>query len=217
MEKEIQIPEQILELLNQKSYQQLSEIERELVLAHLSESEYIELHQASAHSLSYFKDEIKPSEMVRLQLAKAFAEQHQKPVSVFHYRIEIWKIAAILIPLFFAGIWTFNRQLSAQQLAGIVVRDTIFVQQKIKDVQHIIDTVIEYRELAVKQKVKASRKQNIDAHYLAQDTNLYRLQQQLNIGIRTLQAEDLNKSLEPKNGKSMEQDELLKHFSFAKI
>ncbi|MES2479124.1 MAG: hypothetical protein V4561_08555 [Bacteroidota bacterium] len=217
MEKETKMPMQILELIERSNFNQLSDIDRKSVLEHISESEYEELREAYHNGRSYFDEDVEPSAHVQSNLSRAFAEKHNKPTSVLKYRIEIWKIAAVLIPLLFAGLWTLNYRMSAQQIAGIVVHDTIVVQQKIKEVQHILDTVIAWKEPAVKKTIHQPSATNIIASNNIQDTNLRQVQQMLDIGIRTLQPEDLNRSLVPKNGKSMDEDELLKHFSFAGI
>lgn len=217
MENEINMPEQILDLMEQNSFNQLSDTEKKSVLEHISESEYETLHEAYQNSSSYFSENIEPSAKVKANLSKAFVEKHHKSASLLQYRIEIWKIAAVLIPLLFAGVWTLNHKISAQQIAGIVVHDTIVVQKKIKEVQHIIDTVIAWKEPAAKKSVVQTSPNNILASNHIQDTNLRQVQQMPDIGIRTLQPEDFNRSVAPKNGKSMDEDELLKHFSFAGI
>lgn len=217
MENETKIPEQILDLIERNNFNQLSDAERKVVLAHITESEFEDLHEAYQNSRSYFAEDIEPSAKLKANLSKAFAEKHHKPASVLQYRIEIWKIAAVVIPLLFAGLWTLNHKISAQQIAGIVVHDTIVVQQKIQEVQHIIDTVIAWKEPSAKNAIHQPSATNIIASNHIQDTNLRQVHQRLDIGIRTLQPEDLNRSLVPKNGKSMDEDELLKHFSFAGI
>lgn len=217
MENETKMPMQILDLIERNNFNQLSDTEQKVVLEHITESEFEDLHEAYQNSRSYFAEDIEPSAKLKANLSKAFAEKYHKPSSVLQYRIEIWKIAAVVIPLLFAGLWTLNHKISAQQIASIVVHDTIVVQQKIQEVQHIIDTVIAWKEPAVKKSIHQPSTKNIIASNHIQDTNLRQRQQMLDIGIRTLQPEDLNRSLVPKNGKSMDEDELLKHFSFAGI
>jgi hypothetical protein len=217
MENETKMPEQILDLIERSNFNQLSATERKAVLEHMTESGFEDMHEAYQNSRAYFAEDIEPSIKLKTNLSKAFAEKHYKPSSVLQYRIEIWKIAAVVIPLLFAGLWTLNHKISTQQIAGIVVHDTIVVQQKIQEVQHIIDTVIAWKEPAMKDAIHHPSATNIIASNHIQDTNLRQVQQGLNIGIRTLQPEDLDRSLVPKNGKSMEEDELLKHFSFAGI
>jgi hypothetical protein len=216
MENEMNIPEEVIDLLQSKSFDQLSDTERILTLKHISEAAYAELYLASQNGFSYFKEDIEPSIKVRQNLSKAFAKKHLQPKSVFQYRIEVWKIAAVFVPLLFIMLWAMSNKMTAQQLATIVVRDTIMVQQKIKQVEYVIDTVVAYKYINIERDTKASV-----AHFTAsnhrEDTNIHQLQQKLNIGIRTLQAEDLMQEMPNKNGKSMQEDELLKHFTFAGI
>lgn len=211
------IPEELLAYLEQKSFEQLSESERSLVLKYFSETEYNDCHLACQQSQLYYNQDIQPSSKVKMNLKKVFSEKHSKSSSLLQYRIELWKIAAALIPIVFVGYLTLNHHFSSKQFQTLIVHDTIVLQQKVNIAQRIIDTLIQPKTTA-QTKLRSSSKDKVVALIERdEDTSVFRLQQELNIGLGKLQPEELNENLRPKNGKSMEQDELLKQFSFAKI
>lgn len=211
------IPEELLDNLEQKSFEQLSESERILVLKYFSQTEYNDCHLACQQSQLFYNQDIQPSSKVKMNLMKVFSEKHSKPSSLLQYRIELWKIAAALIPIVFVGYLTLNNHFSSKQFQTLIVHDTIVLQQKVNIAQRIIDTLIPPKTTA-QTKLRNTSKGKVAAIIEKdEDTSVFRLQQEFNIGLGKLQIEEMNENLRPKNGKSMEQDELLKQFSFAKI
>ena len=220
MKNENELPAEILELSGKKTFSLLSQTEQNMVLKFFTEKEYDELYLASRDAAQYFATDknVKPPLSLKQNLVMAFRQKHQHQNSVLRHTVALWKAAAVFL-LFFSGTCLYvSKSAPSQSASEKLVHDTVFVEKKIEQIKHIIDTVVEYRYAAAntnsaRKKTKLNGEVSKDMH----DTAFVGNGRSREIGIRGLQPEDLLKELPNKNGKSMQEDELLKRFSFAKI
>lgn len=219
MNNENLIPDEIMDLVHHKAFTNLSAEEKTLVETFVTAREYDELYQAAQMTTQYFKDAIAPSFRVKKNLDEAFQQKHRNKKSILLAPIELWKVAAVFLLFLGASLWYLKQNIAPDQPNNLLAHDTVFVEKKNDIIQHIIDTVIEYKYIqdASKEKAKSRIKNVVADNNHGQDTADIQPLKSEDIGIRTLQAEDLYKDLPNNNGKSMQEDELVKRFGFAKI
>lgn len=220
MKNEIALPEEIIELLGKKKFTSLSAGEQKMVLDVMPEMEYNELHAAQQNVGQYFDTDngLHPSAKLKQNLDMAFAQKHPKRKSILLQRVELWKVAAVFLLFFSASAFYLKQNSAAKTTAEILVHDTIFADKNIEVIKHIIDTVVEYKYAeANKEKVQKRTKITVDITDENRDTARVWRVRNADIGIRTLQPEDLIKELPNNNGKSMQEDELVRTFGFARI
>jgi hypothetical protein len=213
--------EDIIDLISNKNFAQLTAAEREVVTVQLSAQEYEELHEAYVSGKQYFGSgkEQEPPAGVKQKLDKVFLQLHPKPVPLFARPVVLWKAAAVFLLLFGTSFICLKNKLAETKAVELLVHDTVFVEKNIELIRRLTDTVIEYREAVVtKERKRADSRSAIAANYAnRQDSNMIReTGNSEDIGIRTLQAGDLSKELN-NSGRSMKEDELVRLFSFTKI
>ncbi|HTN18629.1 MAG TPA: hypothetical protein VL092_13145 [Chitinophagaceae bacterium] len=219
MKKEGMITEELLGLISGRKFAALNTAEQDSVLTQLSPQEYDELHEAYASAqVGLGADrELRAPVNVKRTLDQAFQKAYPKKVPIFARPVVVWKAAAIFLLLFGTSFICLKRSLKETQTVALMVRDTIFVKQPVELIKRLTDTVIEYRDAAVKEK-KRSLARTVPADFMArQDSNRIREIEGEGIGIRTLQAGDLLKELNSNGGRTMKEDELVQQFSFTKI
>ncbi len=219
MNNENLIPDEIINLVNSKTFTNLSAEEKTTVEKFVTAQEYDAMYEACQITKQHFDDGIQPSYRVKQNLDEAFKQKYQNKKSILLSTIELWKVAAIFLFLFATSLWYFKNNTSLGQSNNLLVHDTILVEKKNNIIQHIIDTVIAYKYVqeTSKKKTQLQIKNIIANSDYRHDTASIKAAKDENIGIRTLQVEDLNKDLPNNNGKSMQEDDLVKRFSFAKI
>lgn len=219
MKKEEMMTEELLGLISDRKFAALDTTEQDSVLKQLSAQEYDELHEtyASAQAAWRADRELRAPVNVKSKLDQAFQKAYPEKVPFFARPVVVWKAAAVFLLLFGTSFICLKRSLKETQTVALMVRDTIFVKQPVELIKRLTDTVIEYRDAAVKEK-KSSIAQAVPGTYIArQDSNRIREADTEGIGIRTLQAGDLLKELNSNGGRTMKEDELLQQFSFTKI
>lgn len=225
------LPTNIIDLLEKKSFSDLTAVESQLVLKNMSQAEYESLYAVYQASKHYFHQESTdlPSEEISLKLNAVFAQkQAQKENNLLTYKIPFWKAAAILLVGWLCGAWMLSgKQTQQKDVVYVPVHDT--VSQLITH----IDTVIEYVQEGVstlseplkhKQKEVIQPKKYIittpkpEDFYaqISQETLAFQpspIQQEL---YRT-RPEDIDNPSNKQKGKSRGEDSLSKRFGFVSM
>jgi hypothetical protein len=219
MNNENMIPDEIINLVNTKAFANLSVEEKKMIEKFVTAQEYDAIHEANQITKQYFDDNMQPSYQVKQNLDDAFKQKFKNKKSILLSTLELWKVAAVVLFLFVSSLWYFKNNFVPRQSNNLLVHDTIFVEKKNNIIQHIIDTVIEYKYVqdASKKKTRLQIRNIVMNNDYRHDTASIKSAKDENIGIRTLRVEDLNKDLPNNNGKSMQEDDLVKRFNFAKI
>lgn len=214
MKNEQAVPEQVIDLIQQKKFIDLSTAEKQMVMLYLSESEYDEMAEAYRIALKNYKTDtdIIPSSLIKQNLDAAFAKKHSSKRPLLLRRVELWKAAAIFICLVSCSLWLMHNNFAKQHLPELVVHDTVYLEKNIRTVQHVRDTVTKHEYVNTPPQLHKGHKniRNIKEH----DTDSVPV---TNAGIRTMQSEDLKKVQLYGNGKTMREDGLAKRFAYARI
>lgn len=220
MKNESKLPVEIIEWSGSKSFASLSAVEQNFVKKFISEEEYNEVFNTQKEVALYYNEDktLNPSLNVKQKLDDAFRKKHAEPKSLWLQPVALWKVAAVFLVVFSASCLYLKKNAGSQSSTSLLVHDTIFVEKKIEAIKHILDTVVEYRYAGtLKESARKRSKAVFEAVDERKDTAILWRTRNENIGIRTLQPEDLIKELPNNNGKSMQEDELVKRFSYAKI
>lgn len=134
----------LTELMENKTFEELTISEKSLVLHLITETEYNERHSSLLQMKKELKTEakeLKANENIRLAALQALRKKQdtKKPPIIpflFSYKVPVWMTAAaiLLIMLVFPSI--FKTDVNKLQLA---VRDTVYVDRIIKDTIKIIE------------------------------------------------------------------------------
>lgn len=220
MKNETALPEEIIELLSKSNFAGLSSGEQQMVRSSMTEMAFNELYAAQYAATQYFEADRKlsPSASLKQNLDIAFRQRHPKRPSVLLQPVALWKVAAVFLLLFSGTALYLNKNNFSNATETVFVHDTIFADKKIEVIRHIIDTVVAYQYAATATgKVQKRVKPALPANEENRDTVRVWKARREDIGIRTLQPEDLIKDLPNRNGKSMQEDELVRTFGFARI
>ncbi|MEX1190638.1 MAG: hypothetical protein WED10_11295 [Brumimicrobium sp.] len=145
----------LTELIEQKAFEDLSEVERSFVLNHLSEEEYRERYQLLSEVKSELKSEgkeLKSGEHIRANVLEALRSKQQKKESrvlpmLFNYKVPLWtSVAAIFLVFILTTPFILNTDLEkVRSSKQLTMRDTVYVEKIVRDTVEVIqpaDTVI---------------------------------------------------------------------------
>lgn len=214
------IPTELLDLIQEKSFSSLLPNEKALVLKYMSETEYIELHHSYEMTQDYFQETpiIAPSEKILTQLQAAFPSQKPQP-TFLSQQIPLWQAAAAIVLLLCAwSIQSFYKSspLPIEKLVYVSVHDTLKMTEYI--VQR--DTLLLPKAEMVKNKRKAVDnpvKYVIKAQPIPTIREPEKLPQNLDSDIYTLTAVGVEKALQNRSGTNRKEDSLYKKFGFVSM
>lgn len=134
----------LTELMEKKTFEELTMSERSLVLHLITETEYNERHSSLLQMKKELKSEakeLKANENIRLAALQALREKKEikkTPVIpfLFSYRVPVWMTAAAILLIMLVLPSIFKTDVNKLQLA---VRDTVYVDRIIKDTIKIIE------------------------------------------------------------------------------
>jgi hypothetical protein len=221
MENIKNIPDEILNLVQNQSYDQLDESELGIVNQFLSLEEYTDLHNAYIHSKAFFiQDEsMEPSVQIKENLLKSFREKNKKRVEVkmnpFLIRVSLWKVAAVFIGLFGLSYFVIIKNIKGStEILYTSIHDTIRVPVLIPEQSIPVSSVKEVLHKKLENNKRTSNHKPINN---SSGRNLNSNNQpKVDSGIRSLDPGDLKQGIKPK-GKTMKEDPLVNRFSFARI
>lgn len=129
----------IEELIRTKTFQQLTELERAMVLKRISEKEYDQFRLILCGTINQLNERVTfPSPRVKENLMLAIREKQRKrkPVTMFltkvgHFQVPMWQVAATFVGLLFMAVWSKNQVILNSNAnnfgtAQIVLVDTVF-------------------------------------------------------------------------------------------
>lgn len=192
-------PNEILELLQTKSFSQLNQHEKEMVLMYLNEDEYEDFR----FSLNEFKINFKENDQEEIPpiFHQTFESKKKKKPFVLH--IQAWQLAASLILI--GGLWMWTLKIKGnQEPVAINSKDTIYLTAntnpesiKVYDTIFIKKTIISEKKSAISKKDTALKNDN--------KTN------------EEIQIDQLNAIRNKRKYKGIKGDSLLKNFEFVRI
>lgn len=202
------IPDQLFNLLENKSWQELNETEKIYVLKHLTEDEYINLHQLFFATQTIQKaNHVEVPASIKRNLDKAFKKEHQKTLM-----IPLWQAAAVFLIVFGAMMYYTLNLKNIEKGMVQTIHDTLYVPQIVESKSKTIDTLVVYKYVENKQLERRERKsenvvRNISSNHMDMPVAL----------IRTLDAEEIKSSLKRVKNKSMQEDTLYHKIGYASI
>ncbi len=130
----------LLELLNTKDFEVLSQKERIFISEHLSEELYKELRTVYVSTEKVFKEEVTttPDNSVKIALDNAFTKKHKRQntitnllLRVIDYRIPAYQVALGSLLLIMTAGWYIqskNNSISSDSLWAVT--DTVFIEKE---------------------------------------------------------------------------------------
>ena len=221
MEESHNIPEQILDWLKNRKFEQLSETEKTTVLQYMTEQNYAAMHIAYQKSSHFYgiDNNLQPAARIKQNLDEAFLKRHKAKPGIFSLQIEIWKAAAVLL-IMLGFTLLFSRSGSViQGKNATVLHDTLYQEKTITNTVYKTDTVVKY--VTALQKTGSNKSNIIIKTTPKNTTNVYASDTDETIvpvtGFRTFNVADLKSNSIYAKGKPMKDDELSRHFAFARI
>lgn len=220
------LPTAIFDLLSTKDFTALSESEKVMVLSFMSQIEYEALYHSYQKTSHFFQEkaEIEPSHKVLLALQAAIPPK-PAPTSILLQPIPLWKAVAAVLLLAFAWLLQsfFSPSISAEKnIVYVPVHDTLELTKVVKE----IDTFIQYAPVFVHKKAQTSSNKETKIAKNTQQAPLFAEQNieskrdtpvQFVSDIYTMTRADLDKALQKRNGKNLEEDRLSKQFGFVSM
>lgn len=147
----------ITELLEKKAFEELTEVEKSLVLDHLTEAEYREQHHLlwvvkkelteEAKTL-HAKDQIRRKALEALRMKQKKKKSKVMPLWL-NYKIPLWSaVAAILLVFILTTPLITNTEINETKIKDqLVMRDTVYIEKLVNDTIEIAkpaDTITKY-------------------------------------------------------------------------
>jgi hypothetical protein len=161
------IPSFVFDLLETKSFAQLSETEKNDVLQYISMEEYEGLHTAAIYTKASMKNEVPvmTDSSQKDLLMKRFMEKypHDSFEMVMNKPVQLWKVAAMFLLLAGSGaMMMIQAKKNAVEVQYITQLDTVYLEKEQK-VATIYDTIYLMEE--VQKKDKPARSAHKDVIY----------------------------------------------------
>ncbi len=145
----------LTELIEQKTFKELSEMEKRFVLEHISEEEYrekSELISKVKKELTSEGQKLKAPEHIRTSALEALRSKHEEKSArsiplFFQYEVPLWtSIAAILLVFILTTPFIFNNGITeVKTTEQLTMTDTIYVEKIVNDTIEVIqpaDTIV---------------------------------------------------------------------------
>ena len=137
----------LTELLEQKSFEELTQEEKSFVLTHLSEAEYRRQHQLLTEVKTDLKEEaqsLKANDQIRINAIEALRVKNQVKKSGglvlwFNYKIPLWSaVAALLLVFILTTPLLINTEIKdGKPNEQLAMQDTVYIEKIIKDTVEI--------------------------------------------------------------------------------
>lgn len=207
--------EEIYELLEQFSFEQLDKIQQEKVLRHLDEETYTQMHNAFKVLTGANQPQgVRGKAQIKREIFDSANNQKSEVVlfGFLHRSVSLGRVAILVLPLIAALLWSLLREPSMQYVeTTIQATDTLYIAKN-KVVQEVIsDTVYSY----VKQPKPAhvQRRKALPAvSSQAQDE----LQPGVP-GLHVVSTAEINAATNQSKNNSLEHDSLAKKFRFVSL
>lgn len=195
----------VLELLEVKNFEELTDEERTAVLKEMSESEYRAHRKLILTALVLTKKEkveLIPNSQILIMAKERMSKKKAGGLMIFQHKVPTWAAAAACLLLFF-GIRNLNNLENSGAETTVVTeifRDTVYTE-KIVTTQLLADTVIEY--IYINQPEVIHEAVDNSSNYVQEDPSFE------NLNFREYQDCSIMSCYEPKKGMSVANDTLL--------
>ena len=208
MDKYSSLPEKIIQLIENKTFEQLSREEQNEVLNFLTLEEYHQFHQLQKQiKLNLQQDKsINPSDSLNRRFAASINEGNPT-----RRMVPLWQAAAgFILPL---GAWLFTLIVQSEQQTLVkTLQDTVYVS--VVKPEYILkkDTVIVYKEVPKKNNPNLTSQKSLPPIH-----NINPSIQPVEAGIRVIDREELQYHLEQRKNSSMAEDSIYRRIGYTGI
>ena len=220
MKKTEDLPEKLLDLLEQKAFKDLTLEEKSFVLNYLSGEDYASLHQAAKASRKHYESDkdIVVSAKVSANIMHGFSSRKNEYKGLQSASIKYWRAAAALLLLVSSvlGYFSLKPNQVKTELVYVPIHDTVFMEKAVQEKAQLADTLPPVKTKKVKSSI-------IETGSLAsQGEEKRKPQELLNFGlltsdIHTISPSEISDEIIKWSGKTMNEDSLLRYFRFAGI
>lgn len=204
-----QLPSHLYELCEKKSFGELSPVEKNEVLQHLSEAEYNAMHEAAvfSHSLAFNKQTITGNTDHKALLLNRLKQKNKKPPFLIA-PVGFWKVAASFLLLCMVYFYFYTRKVLGP-VQYLTHTDTVYIEKQLPS-ERVFDTVYLTRSgdkntvAPAAKKTHPSFNPNIQAKEdLINNSNL-----------RRLSISEYDKVQNSKKGRNIKDDSLIRSIGF---
>lgn len=203
----------LFELIDHKSFDELNQEEKTLVLNQMSESAYNELYQsnllAKSISLSAGKSKINTNQKEKVM---EHFRQKQSSIPIYQTPIALWKVAASFI-VSMIGLYLYMNSLKTSNYShSLATSDTVYIEKNIQGPQ-IFDTVYIYTKELVHNKLYNKNKPSMSTDITQKE---YHPLSEYS-GLHQLSVTEYNEPINNKKGNSIKEDSLISSIGFATL
>lgn len=203
----------LFELIENKSFDELNQEEKNLVLSHMNESAYNELYHSNllAKSISVSTDNSSINPRQKAKVMEHFRQKHAR-VPIYQKSIALWKVAASFI-VSIIGLYLYMNTLKTKSNSpSLAARDTIYIEKSIQGPQ-IFDTVYIYTKELVQHKLNTKNQ----AFHSIKDSQTELNPMTESNGLHQLSVIEYNEPINNKKGNSIKDDSLINSIGFATL
>jgi hypothetical protein len=203
----------LFELNDHKSFDELNQEEKTLVLNQMSESAYNELYLSNllAKSISLSADKYKINSNQKEKVMEHF-KQKQSSIPIYQTPIALWKVAASFI-VSMMGLYLYMNSLKTSNYShSLATSDTIYIEKNIQGPQ-IFDTVYIYTKELVQNKLSKKTKNEFSTKSSQNEINPMPEYS----GLHQLSVSEFNEPINNKKGNSIKEDSLISSIGFATL
>lgn len=206
------IPSAIFDLVATKPFDELTETEKKLVLSHITELDYNELHEGALITNSIvFTEGISEDNKERKELVLNSFKRKNTKLNVLHTPIALWKVAASFLITTACMYWYFNSKNVVNKNAYLTLADTVYIEKQIQG-PTVFDTV--YLPLEKNAVTKLVSKSGLTKSVA---TKQHDYETVANTGLNRLSVSDLENNINSKKGKNIKEDSLISNLGFATL
>jgi hypothetical protein len=209
-----QIPNEIFDWLQSKSYDQLNKNQQQKLAPFFTEQEYTAMHQIAFQSKAVNNENISRKASIKENLLLKLDQQQSKPKnSLLLVKWQAWKVAAsFLFIMGIAFLFLKNSIRFEPNSNNLITKiDTVFIEKLVeKEPLKIYDTV--YLTQNFRKENKGNRRsQNLDLNLYSRN----QIAHQTDLNIQSI--EDIESLPNKNRGNSIKDDTLLKQYGFVSL
>ena len=197
--------EKIEHLLQTKEFLELTPVEKELVLAQISETDYSDMRELHIHAKAAHHEEIVPPLSLKGNLGKALAASRPTPIYL-RTRLPLYQVVAVALLFLVVGLVINYTKETPIKVVTNTIREVKYINRPIKQVQYIVIPAKYAQKIQPIEEAKphVSTNDNQTSYpEITGETNLEILRQQ------EIVMSNIQRTLNEKNGISVGQDSLL--------
>ena len=206
--KDQEIISRINKLIENFSFQELSDKDKDFVLSNISESEYIEIRLTMQKSKTFFENQtpIYPDEKILLNLHDEL-EDETVIRKIINYQIPFYKVAAAIAVIVSFMFLLLSQQNSIDQ-NQIALLDTVFIEK--------YDTLIltDYDTIEVVRTIYVYKEKKDKVNKVTHSSTDYQMEKSYPaiMSSRSINPKDINRILEYSKSNTIKQDQELASF-----